>query len=182
MSSSLAPREIRHRCSHLGWYCSRTCLGVDPRTHESRDPLHQPLPPHRHACLRGVVVAHMPARSVAVPPQPLPRHRRAHLKGSLPRAPQGDAFALEPHGICHCGRCHIAVVRTSWGRRRVRALGILCRSRSHLAAVRAPGIRRARLRDPPPRVCPPDLPSRACSQNPPSRAPLTSGGVTAGVA
>jgi hypothetical protein len=142
MSSSLAPREICHRCSHLGWYCSRTCLGVDPRAHESRDPLHQPLPPRRHARLRGVVVAHMPTRSVVALPQPLPRHRRAHLKGSLPRAPQGDVIALEPHGIRRRGRCHIAVVRTSWGRRRVRALGVRCRSRSHLAVVRATGIRR----------------------------------------
>jgi hypothetical protein len=142
MSSSLAPREIRHRCSHLGWHRSRTCLGVDPCAHESRDPLHQPLPPRRHARLRGVVVAHMPPRSAVAPPQPLPRHRRAHLKGSLPRAPQGDVVALEPHGIRPRDRCHITVVRTSWGRRRVRALGIRCRSRSHLAAVRASGIRR----------------------------------------
>ena len=36
MPSSLAPREIRHRCSHLGWHRSRTRSGVDPRTHESR--------------------------------------------------------------------------------------------------------------------------------------------------
>jgi hypothetical protein len=142
MPSLLAPRKIRHRCSHLGWHCSRTCLGVDPRAHESRDPLHQPLPPRRHARLRGIVVAHMPARSTVAPPQPLPRHSRAHLKGSLPRAPQGDAVTLEPHGIRRRGRCHIAVVRTSWGRRRVRAFGIRCRSRSHLAAVRASGIRR----------------------------------------
>jgi hypothetical protein len=140
MSSSLAPKEIRHCCSHLGWHCSRTCLGVEPRAHESRDPLHQPLPPRCHARLRGVVFAHMPPRSAVVPPQPLARHRRAHLKGSLPRAPQGDAVALEPHGIRRRGRCHIAVVRTSWGRRRVRALGIRCRSHSHLAAVRASGI------------------------------------------
>ena len=33
-------------------------------------------------------------------------------------------------------------MRTSWGRRRVHALGIRCRSRSHLAAVRASVIRR----------------------------------------
>jgi hypothetical protein len=142
MPSSLVPREIRHRCSHLGWHRSCMRSGVDPRAHESRDPLHQPLPPRRHACLRGVVVAHMPLRSTVAPPQPLPRHRRAHLKGSLPHAPQGDAVALEPHEIRRRDRCHIAVVRTSWGRRRVRALGIRCRSRSHLAAVRASGIRR----------------------------------------
>jgi hypothetical protein len=140
MSSSLAPREIRHRCSHLGWHRSRTRLRVDPRAHESRDPLHQPLPPRRHTRLRGVIVAHMPPRSVVAPLQPLPRHRRVHLKGSLLRAPQGDTVALEPHRIRHRGRCHIAVVRTSWGRRRVRALGIWCRSRSHLAVVRASGI------------------------------------------
>jgi hypothetical protein len=75
-----------------------------------------------------------------MPLQPLPRHRRAHLKGSLSRAPQGDAVALELHRIRRGGRCHIVVVRTSWGRRRVRALGIRCRSRSHLATVRASGI------------------------------------------
>jgi hypothetical protein len=171
MPSSLAPREIRHRCSHLGWHHSRTRPGVDPRAHESRDPLHQPLPPRRHERLRDVVVAHMPPRSAVAPPQPLPRHRRAHLKGSPQRAPQGErdkpqgeAVALEPHGIRRRGRCHIAVVRTSWGRRRVRALEIRCRSRSHLAAVRASRIRRRE------RV-PPDPPSRACSQDPPSRAP-----------
>jgi hypothetical protein len=83
-----------------------------------------------------------PPRSVVAPPQPLPRHRRAHLKGSLPRAPQRDTVALEPHGIRRRSRCHIAVVHTSWGRCRVRALGIRCHSRSHLAAVRASGIRR----------------------------------------
>jgi hypothetical protein len=200
MSSSLAPREIRHRCSHLGWHHSRTRLEVDPRVHESWDPLHQSPPPRRHARLRGVVVAHMPPRSTIAPPQPLPRHRRAHLKGSLPRAPQWDAVALKPHGIHRRRCCHIAVVRTSWGRRHVRVLGIRCCSRSHLAAARASGIRRrervpqirrralaprichARLRDPPPRACPPDLPSRACSQDPPSRAPLRGGGVTTGVA
>jgi hypothetical protein len=132
--------------------------GVDPRAHESRDPLHQPLPPRRHARLRSVVVAHIPLRSVA-PPQSLPRHRRAHLKGSLPRAPQGDAVALEPHGIRRRGRCHIAVVRTSWDRRRVCALGIRCRSCSHLAAVRASGIRRRervsliRCRECVPQIC-----------------------------
>ncbi|ONM05349.1 Protein NEOXANTHIN-DEFICIENT 1 [Zea mays] len=142
MPSSLAPREIRHRCSHLGWHRSCMRSGVDPRAHESRDPLHQPLPPRRHACLRGVIVAHMPLRSTVAPPQPLPRHRCAHLKGSLPPAPQGDAVALEPHEIRRRDRCHITVVRTSWGRCRVRALGIRCRSRSHLAVVRASGIRR----------------------------------------
>jgi hypothetical protein len=84
----------------------------------------------------------MPPRSAVAPPQPLPRHRRAHLKGSLPRAPQGDAVALETHGIRRRGCCHIAVVRTTWGRRGVRALGIRCRSRSRLTAVRASGIRR----------------------------------------
>jgi hypothetical protein len=47
-----------------------------------------------------------------------------------------DAVALEPHGIRRRGRCHIAVVRTSWGRRRVHTLGIRCRRRSHLAVVR----------------------------------------------
>jgi hypothetical protein len=146
MPSSLAPREIRHRCSHLGWHRNRTRLGVDPRAHESRDPLHQPLPPRRHARLRGVVVVHMSPRSAVAPPRPLPRHRRAHLKGSLPRAPQGDAVALEPHGRRHRVRCHIVVVRTSWGHRRVRALRIRCRSRSRLAVVRASGIhRRTRL-------------------------------------
>jgi hypothetical protein len=106
------------------------------------DLLHQPLPPHRHERLTDVVVAHMPPGSTVAPPQSLPRHRRAHLKGSLPRAPQGDVVALEPHVIRRRGRWHIAVVRTSWGRRHVRALGIRCRSRSHLAAVRASGIRR----------------------------------------
>jgi hypothetical protein len=141
MPSSLAPREIRHRCSYLGRHHSRTRSGVDRRAHESRDPLHQPLPPRRHARLRGVVVAHMLPRSTVAPPQPLPRHRRAHLKGSLPRAPQGDAVTLEPHGIRRCGRCHIAVVRTSWGHRRVCALEIRCRDRSHLTVVRATGIR-----------------------------------------
>jgi hypothetical protein len=83
----------------------------------------------------------MPPRSVAAPPQPLPRHRRAYLKGSLPRAPQGDAVALEPHRIRRRGRFHIVVVRTSWGSRHVRVLGIRCRSRSHLVVVRASGIR-----------------------------------------
>jgi hypothetical protein len=106
------------------------------------DPLHQPLPPRRHERLTDVVVAHMPPGSTVAPRQSLPHHRRAQLKGSLPRAPQGDVVALEPHGIRRRGRWHIAVVRTSWARRRVRALGIRCRSRSHLAAVRVSGIRR----------------------------------------
>jgi hypothetical protein len=106
------------------------------------DPLHQPLPPRCHERLTDVVVAHMPPRSTVAPPQSLPRHRRAHLKGSLPCAPQGDVVALEPHGIRRRDRWHIAVVRTSWGHRRVRALEIRCRSRSHLTAVRASGIRR----------------------------------------
>jgi hypothetical protein len=92
------------------------------------DPLHQPLPPRRHERLTDVVVAHMPPGSTVAPPQSLPRHRRAHLKGSLPRAPQGDVVALEPHGIRRRGRWHIAVVCTSWGRRRVRVLGIRCRA------------------------------------------------------
>jgi hypothetical protein len=142
MPSSLAPSEIHHRFSHLGWH--RICMRsrIEPRAHESRDPLHQPLPPRRHARLRGVVVAHMPLRSAVAPPQLFPRHRRAHLKGSLPRAPQGHAIALKPHGIHRRGHCHITVVRTSWGCRRVRALGIRCRSSSHLAIVRASGIRR----------------------------------------
>jgi hypothetical protein len=118
------------------------------------------------------------------PPQPLPRHRRAHLKGSLPRAPQGDAVTLEPHGIRRRGRCHIAVVRTSWGRRRVRALRIRCRSRSHLAAVRTSGIHRRERAplDPSSQACPLDRPSRACSQDSPSRAPLRGGGITTGIA
>jgi hypothetical protein len=109
------------------------------------------LPPRRHACLRGVVIAHVPSRSAVAPPPQLPPHRRAHLKGSLPRAPQGDADVLVPPEICRRGRCHLAVMRTSWGRRRVRALGIRCSSRSHLAAVRALGgpSPRAGLRDPP---------------------------------
>jgi hypothetical protein len=105
------------------------------------DPLHQPLPPRRHERLTDVVVAHMPPRSTVAPPQSLPRHRRVHLKGSLPRAPQGDV-ALESHGIRRRDRWHIVVMRTSWGRRRVRALRIQCRSRSHLATVRASGIHR----------------------------------------
>jgi hypothetical protein len=109
-----------------------------------------------HTCLRGAVVVHLPLRSAVAPPQPLPPHRRAHLKGSLPRVAQGDAVALVPPGIHRCGRCHLAVVRTSWGHRRVLALGIRCRNCSHLADVRAG------LRDPPPRACPPDPPSRAC--------------------
>jgi hypothetical protein len=157
MSSSLTPREVRHHRSHLGWHRSRTRSGVDPRAHASRDPLHQPLPPRRHARLRGVVVA------------------------------------LVPPGIRRRGRCHIVVVRNSWGRRRVRALGIRCRSRSHLAAARASGGQspRAGLKNPPPRACPPDPPSRACppdppsracSQDPPPRAPLKGGGVTVGIA
>jgi hypothetical protein len=174
MPPSLAPREIRHRCSHLGWHRSRTRSGVDPRAHESRDLLHQPLPPRHHACLTGVVVAHMPLRSTVAPLQPLPRHRRANLKGSLPRAPQGDAVALEPHGIRCRSCCHIAVVRTSWGRRCVRALGIRCRSRSHPAVVRALGIRR---RERVPRTRRRErVPQIRC------RARLRGGGVIVGVA
>jgi hypothetical protein len=95
-------------------------------------------------------------RSTVASPQPLPPHRHAHLKGLLPHAPQGDAAVLVPPRIHRCGHCHLAVVRTSWGHRRVRALGIRCRSRSHLAVVRASGgpSPRAGLRDPPPRACP----------------------------
>jgi hypothetical protein len=171
MSSSLAPREIHHRCSHLGWHHSRTRPGVDPRAHESGDPLYQPLPPRCHERLRDVVVAHMPPRSAIAPPQPLPHHRRAHLKGSLPRAPQGDDVALEPHGIRRHGRYHIAVVRTSWGRRHVRALGIRCRSCSHLAAVRASGIRhRERVPQIRHRALAPRIHRRACLMGPPPRA------------
>jgi hypothetical protein len=153
MPSSLAPREIRHHCSHLGWHRSRTRLGVDPRAHESRDPLHQPLPPRRHARLRGVIVAQGVATACTSgrrcrarapqdpPPRPLPHRRRAHLMGPSPRACHRDPMTqpLPPH-------------------------------------------RRACLRDPQPRACPPDPPSRAFSQDPPSRAPLRGGGVTAGVA
>jgi hypothetical protein len=131
MPSSLVPREVCHSRSHLGWHRSRTRSRVDPRAHASR-----PLLPHHHAHLRGVVIAHVPPRSVVAPPQLLPRHRRAHLKKSLPRAPQGDATVLVPPEI---RRCHIAVVRTSWACRRVRALGIRCRNRSHLAVVRVLG-------------------------------------------
>jgi hypothetical protein len=64
---------------------------------------------------------------------------------SPPCVPQGVAAACTSErrcrarapGICRRGRCHLTIVRTSWGRRRVRALGIRCRSRSHLAAVHA---------------------------------------------
>jgi hypothetical protein len=82
--------------------------------------------------------------------------RRAQLKGLLSRAPQGDAAALVTLGI----------------RRRVRALGIRCRSHSHLVAVRASGGHRRVLAS---GICrrervPPDLPSRACPTDPPSRA------------
>jgi hypothetical protein len=77
--------------------------------------LHQPLPPRRHARLRGVVVAHMPQRSAVAPPQPLPRHRactsrgrcRVHLRETLsPSSPTGSTAAVAatssscvPHGV-----------------------------------------------------------------------------------
>jgi hypothetical protein len=165
----------------------------NPRARASRDPSHQPLPPRHHARLRGVAVAHVPPRSAIVLPQPLPPHRRAQLKGSLSCAPQGDAAALVPPGIRRRGRCHLAVVRTSWGRRRMHALRIRCRSRSHLAAVRASGwsslhaglrdpLPRACPLDPPSRACPLDPPSRACSQDPPPRALFEGGGIIVGVA
>jgi hypothetical protein len=136
------------------------------------------LPPHRHARLRGAVVAHVPPRSTVAPPQPLPPHRRAHLRESLPRAPHGDAVALVPPEIHRHGRCHLTVVRTSWGRRRVLGLGIRCRNRSHLAVVHTSGgpSSRAGLRDPPPRACPPDPPLIR------RRARLSSESVTVGVA
>jgi hypothetical protein len=70
---------------------------VDPRVRASRDSSHQALPPRRHACLRGVIVAHVPPRSTAAPP--LPPHRHAHPKGPLPRAPQRDVVALVPPGF-----------------------------------------------------------------------------------
>jgi hypothetical protein len=100
-----------------------------------------------------------------------------HLRVTLPRS-------------CPLGS---AVVHISWGRRRVRALGIRCHSRPHLAVVRASGgaSPRAGLRDPPPRAyppnpsswaCPPDPPSHACSQDPPPCTPLRGGGVTTVVA
>jgi hypothetical protein len=93
LPSSLAPREVRHRLSHLGWHRSHTRSKVNPHARASRDLSHQPLPPRRRARLRGVVVAHVPPRSAVAPPQPLPPHRRAHLKGSLPRScPAGSAI------------------------------------------------------------------------------------------
>lgn len=144
---SLAPREVRHRRSHLGWHHRCTCSGVDHRACASRDPSHQPLPPRRNARLRGVVVvAHVPPRSAVALPQPLPPHRRAQLKGlfrvhlkeTLPRS------CPPPLEIRRRDRCHLAVVHTLWARRRVHALEIRCRSRSHLAVVHASGgLRRA---------------------------------------
>jgi hypothetical protein len=140
------------------------------------DPLHQPLPPRRHERLTDVVVAHMPTRSTVASPQSLPRHRRVHLKGSLPHAPQGDVVALESHGIHRRDSRHIAVMRTSWGRRRVRALGIRCHDRSHLATVRASGIHR-RERVPRSTVAPQMLERRRRwpSQRRTGQLPLSSG-------
>lgn len=115
---------------------------VDPRARASREPPQQPLPPRLCARLRGAVVAHVPPRSAVAPPQPLPLRCRARLKGPLPRAPQGDAVAVVPPGIRRRGRCHLAIMRTSGGRRRTCALGIRRRNRDH---------------------APPDLSSHACS-------------------
>ena len=55
--------------------------------------------------------------------------------------------SLAPREIRRRDRWHIAVVRTSWGRRRVRALGIRCRS----VSLDSP----SRHRNPPSRACPP---------------------------
>lgn len=68
--------------------------------------------------------------------------------------------SLAPREIRRRDRWHIAVVRTSWGRRRVRALGIRCRS----VSLDPP----SRHRDPPSRACPQIHPSRL--RDPPSRA------------
>ena len=54
--------------------------------------------------------------------------------------------SLAPREIRRRDRWHIAVVRTSWGRRRVRALGIRCRS----VSLDSP----SRHRNPPSRACP----------------------------
>jgi hypothetical protein len=143
MSSSLAPREIRHRCSHLGWHCSRTRSGVDPRTHESRDPLHQPLTPPRHARLRGVVVAHTP---------PEIRRRTTTAAPTSPScAPQGVAAACTSARHCRA--------RAPWDppsqplphRRRAHLMGPLPRACPRDPVPQPlPPCRRACLRDPPP--------------------------------
>jgi hypothetical protein len=54
--------------------------------------------------------------------------------------------SLAPREIRRRDRWHIAVVRTSWGHRRVRALGIRCRS----VSLDSP----SRHRNPPSRACP----------------------------
>jgi hypothetical protein len=106
MLSSLAPREIAIAAPTLDSIAVVRAQG-STLARMNLDPLHQPLPPRHHERLTDVVVAHMPPGSTVAPPQSLPRH-----------------LALEPHGIRRRGRWHIAVVRTSWGRRRVHALGI----------------------------------------------------------
>jgi hypothetical protein len=62
---------------------------------------------------------------------------------SPPCAPQGSATAsVSPRSVIARLLPGSTVARASWGRRRVRALGIRCHNRSHLATVRASGIRR----------------------------------------
>ena len=83
------------------------------------------------------------------PRDPSRRHNRSHV--TVVRTSRGRCRVhlretLSRSSPTGCGRCHIAVVCTSWGRRHVRALGIRCRSRSRLAAVHASGIcRRERV-------------------------------------
>jgi hypothetical protein len=79
------------------------------------------------------------------------RCRARALSRSAVAATAGTSLSCTPHGAA----AH------------VRALGIRCRNRSHLAVVRASGgpSPRAGLRDLPSRACPPDPPLRACSQD-----------------
>jgi hypothetical protein len=141
MSSSLAPREVRHRRSHLGWQHSRTCSGSTlARMH----------PEIRCTNRSHLTVMHALGVSplLMCPRDPLSRHHsrshvtvmrtsrgrcRVHLRETLPRScPQDPPPRPLPH-----------------------------RRRAHL-------MPRTGLRDPPLRACPSDPPSRACPPDPPS--------------
>jgi hypothetical protein len=99
---------------------------LEARRVDRRYPSHQPLPPRRHACLSGVVVAHVPPRSAATAAPTSPSC-----------VPQGVAAA------CTSGRrCRDCAPRIC---RHVRDVGIQCRSRSQPAVVRALGGHRRTL-------------------------------------
>jgi hypothetical protein len=97
LPSSLAPREVCHPRSHLGWHHSRTGSG-STLAHVQLDI--RRISHSHHAVMHALGVSLMLTCpwSAVDPPHPLPPHLRSHLKGSLPRAPQVDAVVLVPLG------------------------------------------------------------------------------------